>query len=41
MGVNEFINDQQDIDIPILEIDTRAEQNQIEKLNQLKNNRDP
>ena len=41
VGVNEFINDQQDIDIPILEIDTRAEQNQIEKLNQLKNNRDP
>ena len=40
VGVNEFINDQQDIDIPILEIDTRAEQNQIEKLNQLKNNRD-
>jgi len=41
VGVNEFINNQQDIDIPILEIDTRAEQNQIEKLNQLKNNRDP
>jgi len=41
VGVNEFINDQQDIDIPILEIDTRAEQNQIEKLSQLKNNRDP
>ncbi|MBQ82330.1 MAG: methylmalonyl-CoA mutase [Gammaproteobacteria bacterium] len=41
VGVNEFINDQQDIEIPILEIDTRAEQNQIEKLNQLKNNRDP
>jgi len=40
VGVNEFINDQQDIDIPILEIDTRAEQNQIEKLNQIKNNRD-
>ena len=41
VGVNEFINDQQNIDIPSLEIDTRAEQNQIEKLNQLKNNRDP
>ena len=41
VGVNEFINDQQSIDIPILEIDTRAEQNQIEKLNQIKNNRDP
>ena len=40
VGVNEFINDQQDIDIPILEIDTRAEQNQIEKLNQIKKNRD-
>ena len=40
VGVNEFINDRQDIDIPILEIDTRAEQNQIEKLNQLKNKRD-
>ena len=40
VGVNEFINNQQNIDIPILEIDTRAEQNQIEKLNQLKNNRD-
>ncbi len=41
VGVNEFINDKKDIDIPILEIDTRAEQSQIEKLNQLKNNRDP
>jgi len=40
VGVNEFINNQQDIDIPILEIDTRAEQNQIEKLNQIKKNRD-
>ncbi len=41
VGVNNFINDQQNIDIPILKIDSRAEQNQIEKLKQIKNNRDP
>ncbi len=41
VGVNEFINDQKGIDIPILEIDNRAEQNQLKKLDQLKKNRDP
>ena len=40
VGVNMFINDEKEIDIPILEIDTRAEQSQLEKLDQLKRNRD-
>ena len=40
VGVNKFINDEKEIDIPILEIDTRAEQSQMEKLNQLIKNRD-
>ena len=40
VGVNKFINDEKEIDIPILEIDTRAEQSQIEKLDQLIKNRD-
>ena len=40
VGVNKFINDEKEIDIPILEIDTRAEQSQLEKLDQLKRNRD-
>jgi len=40
VGVNKFINDEKEIDIPILEIDTRAEQNQMEKLDQLIKNRD-
>ena len=40
VGVNKFINDQKEIDIPILEIDTRAEQSQMEKLDQLIKNRD-
>ena len=30
----------EDIDIPILEIDTRAEKNQMERLIEIKNNRD-
>ena len=40
VGVNKFINDEKEIDIPILEIDTRAEQSQMEKLDQLIKNRD-
>jgi methylmalonyl-CoA mutase N-terminal domain/subunit len=40
VGVNKFINDEKEIDIPILEIDTRAEQSQMEKLEQLIKNRD-
>ena len=40
VGVNNFINDEKEIDIPILEIDTRAEQSQMEKLDQLIKNRD-
>ena len=40
VGVNKFINDDKEVDIPILEIDTRAEQSQIQKLNQLKKNRE-
>ena len=39
VGVNKFINDEKEIDIPILEIDTRAEQSQMEKLDQLIKNR--
>ena len=40
VGVNKFINDEKEIDIPILEIDTLAEQSQMEKLDQLIKNRD-
>ena len=40
VGVNKFINNEKEIDIPILEIDTRAEQSQMEKLDQLIKNRD-
>ena len=40
VGVNDFINENEDIDIPILEIDTRAEKNQMERLTQIKNKRD-
>ena len=40
VGVNKFINDEKEIDIPILEIDTRAEQSLMEKLDQLIKNRD-
>ena len=40
VGINKFINDEKEIDIPILEIDTRAEQSQMEKLDQLIKNRD-
>ena len=39
VGVNKFINDDKEIDIPILEIDARAEQSQMEKLDHLKKNR--
>ena len=40
VGVNDFINENESIDIPILEIDTRAETSQLERLTQVKNNRD-
>ena len=40
VGVNDFINENEDIDIPILEIDTRAEKNQTDRLIQIKNKRD-
>ena len=40
VGVNKFINQQEEIEIPILEIDSRAEQSQLKKLDYLKNNRD-
>ena len=40
VGVNDFINENESIDIPILEIDTRAETSQLERLIQVKNNRD-
>ena len=40
VGVNKFINDEEEIEIPILEIDSRAEQSQLKKLDFLKNNRD-
>ena len=40
VGVNKFANKNEEIDIPILEIDTRAEKNQIEMLSLIKNNRD-
>ena len=40
VGVNKFINDEKEIDIPILEIDTRAEQSQMEKLDELIKNSD-
>ena len=40
VGVNKFANENEEIDIPILEIDTRAEKNQLEMLSLVKNNRD-
>ena len=40
VGVNKFANENEELDIPILEIDTRAEKNQIEILSLVKNNRD-
>ena len=40
VGVNKFANENEEIDIPILEIDTRAEKNQMETLSIVKNNRD-
>ena len=40
VGVNKFANKNEEIDIPILEIDTRAEKNQMEMLSLVKNNRD-
>ena len=39
VGVNKFINDEKEVDIPILEIDARAEQSQMEKLHRLTNSR--
>lgn len=40
VGVNKFANKNEETDIPILEIDTRAEKNQMEMLSLVKNNRD-
>ena len=40
VGVNKFANENEELDIPILEIDTRAEKNQMEILSLVKNNRD-
>ena len=40
VGVNKFENENEEVDIPILEIDTRAEKNQMEILSLVKNNRD-
>ena len=40
VGVNRFVNKNEEIDIPILKIDTRAEKNQMEILSLVKNNRD-
>jgi len=40
VGVNKFANENEEVDIPILEIDTRAEKNQMEILSLVKNNRD-
>ncbi|MFQ6609592.1 MAG: methylmalonyl-CoA mutase [Fidelibacterota bacterium] len=39
VGVNEFINEQQGIEIPILEIGSDVERKQIEKLNNVKRSR--
>jgi len=40
VGINKFVNENEEVDIPILEIDTRAEKNQIEILSLVKKNRD-
>ena len=40
MGVNDFIKDNEEIDIPILELSTETTKNQIQKLERLKNSRD-
>ena len=40
VGVNKFVNENEEIDIPILKIDTRAEKNQMGILSLVKNNRD-
>ena len=40
VGINDFIKKSEEIDIPILEIDPETENNQIEKLKKLKNQRD-
>ncbi|MEE2876960.1 MAG: methylmalonyl-CoA mutase family protein [Candidatus Neomarinimicrobiota bacterium] len=40
VGVNEFTKEDEEIDIPILEIGQQAEQNQIEALTSLRKNRD-
>ena len=40
VGVTEFVKENEQIDIPILEIGPETEQIQVEKLNQLKAERD-
>lgn len=40
VGVNEFIKDNEQVDIPILEISKEAEQEQVAKLSELRKNRD-
>ena len=40
VGVNEFVKDDEKIDIPILEIGKEAEENQINAINELKRTRD-
>ena len=39
VGINDFVKKSEEIDIPILEIDPETENNQIEKLKKLKNQR--
>ena len=40
VGVNDFVKDNEEIDIPILEISSKSANNQIESLEKLKNSRD-
>jgi len=40
VGVNKFVKDNEEIDIPILEIGSEAGQDQLKKLSELKKNRD-
>ena len=40
MGVNDFVKDNEEIDIPILEISSKSANEQIKSLEKLKNSRD-
>lgn len=40
VGVNDFVKENEDIEIPLLEISSEVEQHQIKKVNRLKENRD-